>query len=151
MNEKEGALPVSPYSSAPAIRVSMMPRDTNAHGTIFGGVILSHIDVAGAIIANAAGAVRLVTVLMREVRFVEPVYVGDVLSLMGEVIRIGTTSLTIRVRVEATRYAPPHETVRVTEAEVVYVNVDDQRHPKPIRPLPAPSPDLQPGSDSLLP
>lgn len=122
-----------PYSDTPAIRVAMMPRDTNAHGTIFGGVILSYIDQAGGIIAAAAGCEVCVTVLMREVTFVEPVYTGDVVSFYGEVVRTGTTSITVRVRVEAERYARPHgKGVRVTEAEVVYVNVDEHRRPKPI-------------------
>ena len=125
-------LPEGPYSDTPAIRVSMMPRDTNAHGTIFGGVILSYLDQAGAIIATAAGCPRLVTIFMREVHFVEPVYVGDILSLFGHVVRIGTTSITVSVRVEATRYARPDETVRVTEAEIVYVNIDGDRRPTPI-------------------
>ncbi len=121
-----------PYSNAPAIRVAMMPRDTNAHGTIFGGVILSYLDQAGAVIATAAGCERVVTVLMREIHFVEPVYVGDMLSLYGDVVKYGNTSITVRVRVEATRYAAPHQSVRVTEAEIVYVNVDENRHPAPI-------------------
>lgn len=124
--------PPAPYATSPAIRVAMMPRDTNAHGTIFGGVILSYIDQAGGIIAAAAGCEICVTVLMREVHFVEPVYTGDVVSFYGEVVRIGTTSITVRVRVEAERYARPHGKVRVTEAEVVYVNVDEHRRPKPI-------------------
>lgn len=122
----------SPYATTPAIRVATMPRDTNAHGTIFGGVILAWLDQAGAIIATAAGCERLVTVLMREVQFVEPVFVGDIVSFFGDVAKVGNTSITVRVRVEATRYAAPHETVRVTEAEIVYVNVDEHRRPAPI-------------------
>jgi len=122
-----------PYTQSPAIRVAMMPRDTNAHGTIFGGVILSYLDQAGAIIATAAGCETLVTVLMREVHFVEPVFTGDIISLFGEPARVGNTSITVKVRVEATRYRSPHATVRVTEAEIVYVNVDENRKPAPIR------------------
>ncbi len=120
----------NPYASTPAIRVAMLPRDTNAHGTIFGGVILSYIDQAGGIVAATAGAEMCVTVLMREVHFVEPVFVGDMVSFYGEVVRVGRTSITIKVRVEAMRYQKPHDVVRVTEAEVVYVNVDEQRRPK---------------------
>lgn len=119
----------APYASSPAVRVGMMPRDTNAHGTIFGGVILAHLDYAGALVAVAAGCERVVTVLMNQVTFVEPVFVGDILSLYGEPVRLGNTSITVKVRVEATRYAAPHATVRVTEAEITYVNVDGDRRP----------------------
>jgi acyl-CoA thioesterase YciA len=108
----------------PAIRVVMLPRDTNSQGTIFGGVILSYIDMAGAIEAHRkTGMDRFVTVAMREVIFHAPVFVGDLLSLYSETVKVGTTSITTRVLVEAIRY-DGHERVRVTEAEVVYVAVD---------------------------
>lgn len=118
-------------SQQPAIRVMMMPRDTNAHGTIFGGHILSLLDQAGAVAAHAAGARKVVTVAVREVVFKEPVHVGDIVSLYAEVTHRGRTSLTIRVRVEA------HEpiggrTVEVTVAELVYVQIDDRGHPVPL-------------------
>ncbi|PCC67524.1 acyl-CoA thioesterase YciA [Nannocystis exedens] len=116
----------------PAIRVMMMPRDTNAHGTIFGGHILSLLDQAGAVAAHAIGARKVVTVAVREVVFKEPVHVGDIVSLYAEVTNVGSTSLTIRVRVEA------HEpiggrSVEVTTAELVYVQVDDRGRPVPIQ------------------
>jgi acyl-CoA thioesterase YciA len=113
----------------PAIRVTMMPRDTNPQGTIFGGVILSYIDIAGAIEAHRKTRIpRFVTVAMREVVFHEPVYIGDIVSFYAETIRIGNTSITTRVIVEAERYgSPTNEKVRVTEAEVIYVAVDENR------------------------
>lgn len=120
----------------PAIRITLMPRDTNPQGTIFGGVILSYIDMAGAIGAHRSVQVeRLVTVAMREVIFHKPVFVGDLISFYAEVVRIGTTSITVRVIVEAERHGGTDERVRVTEAEVVYVAVDENRRKMKINPV----------------
>src|SRR5262244_332717 len=102
----------------PAIRITLLPRDTNPQGTIFGGVILSYIDMAGAIEAHRHTAmIRFVTVAMREVIFHAPVFVGDVVSFYAETLKVGTTSITVRVVVEAERYRQPGEKARVTEAE----------------------------------
>ena len=109
----------------PAIRVSMMPKDTNIHGTIFGGVILSYIDQAGAVAARPYAPVRMVTVAMKEVVFKEPVHVGDMVSFYAEVTHVGRTSVTVHVEVEAERFRPYGVHVPVTEADVVYVAVDD--------------------------
>lgn len=117
----------------PAIRVVMMPRDANYLGTIFGGIILSHIDLAGAVEAQGHSDKKLVTAAMREVKFIAPVFVGDLVSFYTETVNIGTTSVTIRVTVEAKRANPPHEIVGVTQAEVVYVAVDDAGQPVPVR------------------
>lgn len=112
----------------PAIRITLLPRDTNSQGTIFGGVILSYIDMAGAIEAHRRSRIeRMVTVAMREVIFHKPVFVGDLVSFYAEVIRVGTTSITVRVIVEAERHGGSDERVRVTEAEVIYVAVDENR------------------------
>ena len=112
----------------PAIRITLLPRDTNSQGTIFGGIILSYIDMAGAIEAHRRTSLpRFVTVAMREVIFHQPVFVGDLVSFYAETIRIGTTSITIRVIVETERYGGAQGRVRVTEAEVVYVAVDENR------------------------
>jgi acyl-CoA thioesterase YciA len=116
----------------PAIRVSMMPADTNAHGTIFGGKILSLIDQAGAIAAHRLGVGRVVTVAMREVVFSEPVHVGDIVSCYAEVLRVGRTSVTVCVRVVAQSPTDAKHSVEVTKAEVVYVAVDDAGRPIPI-------------------
>jgi acyl-CoA thioesterase YciA len=131
----------------PAIRVLLLPKDTNAYGTIFGGVILSNIDLASAIEARKAAAHRYVTKAMREVEFHEPVFLGDIVSFYTSTTRIGRTSITVRVLVEAERWgASPTvagrtghgEIVKVTEAEVVLVAVDERGRPVPIRPeLPA--------------
>jgi acyl-CoA thioesterase YciA len=112
----------------PAIRIAMLPRDTNPQGTIFGGIILSYIDMAGAIEAHRNTRIdRFVTVAMREVKFHKPVFVGDLVSFYAETVRIGTTSITTRVIVEAERYGGTGERIRVTEAEVIYVAVDENR------------------------
>jgi len=116
-------------SREPTLRVTMLPRDTNARGTIFGGVILSHIDMAGGIAASRQSSRNFVTRAMREVEFIAPVYVGDVVSFYTSVTRQGTTSLTIKVSVEAERGKEPRHRVKVTEAEVVFVAVDEGGKP----------------------
>ena len=121
-----------PRWNEPAIRVLMMPRDTNAHGTIFGGVILSYIDQAGAIEARRQGSRFMVTVSMDKIVFHEPVFVGDLVSFWTETLRIGTTSITVKVVCEAIRGNDLQKTVLVTEAQVVYVNVGEDRKPKPV-------------------
>ena len=110
----------------------MMPKDTNAHGTIFGGVILSYIDQAAAVEAKRQGAGFIVTVAMREVVFHEPVYVGDLVSFYTSLVKIGTTSITIAVEVFSQRGEGGAERVKVTGAEVTFVNLDENRRPIPI-------------------
>jgi len=118
--------------SDPTLRVTLLPRDTNKHGTIFGGIIMSHIDLAGVIEARkTSGLHNFVTVAMDKVVFHAPVFVGDVVSFYTETRKVGRTSITIKVEVEATR-AEDQKNVRVTEAEVVFVAVDDNWKPIPI-------------------
>ena len=117
---------------APAIRVMMMPKDTNAMGTIFGGLILSYIDQAGAVEAHRFTNGRLVTVAVREVVFVAPVFVGDLVSFYARTVRRGTTSITVHVQVVADHRLREQQKVLVTQAEVVYVQVDDDGNPKPL-------------------
>jgi acyl-CoA thioesterase YciA len=127
--------PTEPYV---AIQVVMMPRDTNPQGTIFGGVILSYIDQAGAIGARRA-VVRaggkppiVVTVAMNRVEFKRPILVGDVVRFVTELVKIGRTSITMHVTVEVERCT---EVIPVTDAEVVYVGIDPttpDRRPKPL-------------------
>ena len=119
----------------PAIRVTMLPKDTNAYGTIFGGVILSYIDLAAAIEAKRHHNERFVTKSMHEVVFVAPVFLGDLVTFYTRTIRVGNTSLTVYVEVEVERLGPNgnRETVRVTEAEVIYVAVDHNGRPTPIK------------------
>lgn len=117
----------------PAIRITLLPRDTNSQGTIFGGVILSYIDTAGAVEAHRRTKnERFVTVAMKEVIFHKPVLVGDLVSFYADTLRIGTTSITTRVVVETQRMGET-ESMRVTEAEVIYVAVDERGNKTPIK------------------
>src|ERR1700755_814489 len=133
MSDSETGFRYGSQGQEPAIRVVLMPKDTNAHGTIFGGVILSHIDIAAAIEVLRHTLKKIVTKAMREVAFVAPVFVGDLVSFYTELVNIGRTSITVKVIVEADRVSNPGERVRVTEAEVIYVAIDDERRPVPIR------------------
>src|SRR3982751_3145581 len=111
-----------------AIRLTMMPRDTNAHGTVFGGVILSYIDVAGGVEAvRHTKHNRFVTVAMKEVIFHEPVFIGDLVSFYAKTLRVGNTSITIHIDVEAARFGTPGVVVKVTEAEVTFVAIDENQ------------------------
>jgi acyl-CoA thioesterase YciA len=124
--------PCKPPRNEPDIRVLMMPRDTNAEGTIFGGVILSHIDQAAFVEAKRQAHHRYVTVAMKEVAFKEPVFMGDVLSLYAQTTHIGRTSITTEVKVFAERNRPPTRTVAVTEATVIMVAIDEGGRPTEI-------------------
>ena len=124
-----------PYT---AIHGVMMPRDTNPHGTIFGGVILSYIDMAGAVAARREIALhgggrdaKVVTVAVNRVEFKQPVLVGDVVRFETTVAKTGRTSITMRINVVSERAG---EIIPVTESEVVYVRVDDGRSPLPLFP-----------------
>jgi len=118
----------------PAIKVILLPKDTNALGTIFGGVILSHIDLASAVEARKVARHRYVTKAMREVEFHEPVFLGDIVNFFTETVRVGRTSITVKVTVEAERWGGGEgERVMVTQAEVVLVAVDEYGRPTPIR------------------
>jgi acyl-CoA thioesterase YciA len=122
-----------PPGREPAIKVVLLPRDTNAYGTIFGGVILSHIDLASAVEARKVAPRRYVTKAMNAVEFHHPVFLGDVISFFTETVRIGRTSIAVKVTVEAERWeAGQGEFIKVTEAEVVLVAVDDNGRPRPI-------------------
>ena len=115
-----------------AIRVIMMPRDTNAFGTIFGGIILSYIDQAGAVEARRTSNQTFVTVAMHEVVFHAPVFVGDLVTFYTDTVRVGRTSITVKVTVEACGREGSGDNRLVTEAVVVYVAVDQTRHPVPV-------------------
>jgi acyl-CoA thioesterase YciA len=125
-------MPDRSAASEPSIRVIMMPKDTNAHGTIFGGVILSYIDQAAAVEARRHGASFIVTVAMREVSFHQPVYVGDLVSFYTRLVKIGRTSITVAVDVFSQASEGQEKRVKVTEAEVTFVNLDENRKPLPI-------------------
>lgn len=115
-----------------AIRVILLPKDTNGRGTIFGGVILSQIDLAGAEEARRHTRHSVVTVAMDAVEFHQPVYVGDCVSCWTRLVKKGTSSVTVHVEVEAERSHGARETVKVTEAKVVYVAVDSEGKKVPL-------------------
>lgn len=121
-----------PAEKMPSIRQVMMPRDTNAVGTIFGGVILSQIDLAAALEAHKTHPARIVTVAMDKVIFKQPVFVGDAVSFYTETTRVGRTSITVHVSVWAQRRFGAGEFAHVTEADVTMVAVDDQMKPMPV-------------------
>jgi acyl-CoA thioesterase YciA len=117
----------------PAIRVMMLPKDTNYRGTIFGGVILSYLDLAGAVEAQRLSPKNFVTVSMHEVVFESPVHVGDLVSFYPQVLKVGRTSVTIHVDVYAKRQTELDKPeVKVTAADIVYVGVDSSGKPVPV-------------------
>ena len=121
----------------PALRIILLPEDTNGAGTIFGGVILSYIDLAGAVEARRHCNAMFVTVAMKEIVFKQPVYVGDVVSFYTKTKSIGTTSITVSVRVEAIRVIGDEagEKIHVTEGEVTYVAMDQEGNKLKIGPV----------------
>lgn len=121
-----------------------MPRDTNQYGTIFGGVILSYIDQAGFVEARRHGVHKWVTVAVDRVEFKQPVQLGDVVSFYTCTTRRGTTSVTVRVEVEAERYTSG-QSVRVTEASITLVSVGPDGKPIPFASPPTPA-ELSPRS-----
>jgi len=121
---------ISPLTSIPTLRQLAMPKDTNALGTIFGGVILSQIDQAAAIEAHKYHKGAVVTVAMDDIEFKQPVFVGDVVSYYTRIHKLGRTSVTINVYVYAQRqFAEDGDFLPVTQARVVMVAVDSNNHP----------------------
>jgi acyl-CoA thioesterase YciA len=118
----------------PAIRVVAMPAYANAYGDIFGGWLISQVDLAGAMAAIRRARGRVVTVAMKEVEFHRPVLVGDLVSCYAEVTRVGNTSLTVAVEVYAERAGSDYACMKVTHATVVYVAVDERGKPRPVPP-----------------
>jgi len=120
------------WNAMPAIRVIMMPKDTNALGTIFGGVILSYIDQAGFVEARRHGVHRWVTAAIDRVEFKAPVHLGDTVNFYGTTIRLGTTSVTVQIEVEAERYTTGQH-IPVTAATLTMVAVDSSGKSIPFR------------------
>lgn len=117
-----------------AIRVMAMPADTNAAGDIFGGWLMSQVDIAGSIIARRRADGRTVTVAVDSFQFRQPVFVGDVISCYAKITRVGRTSMTINVKAFAERQQENHEVLLVTEADLTYVAVDENRKPRVLPP-----------------
>ena len=120
-----------PEGEQPMLRIIPMPADTNANGTIFGGWVMSHVDLAGSVPAVKRAAGPVVTVAVNSFTFREPVFVGDLVSFYARVCKTGRTSITIDVEVFAQRgRGAGTEVVRVTEAQLTYVAIDENRKPR---------------------
>ena len=125
-----------PDNKEPVLRVVPMPADANQHGDIFGGWIMAQVDIAAGVLAARHARGRVVTVAVNEFQFKQPVFIGDVLSFYCEIVRVGTTSITVNVEVYAQRNPSDVETVKVTEATLTYVATGPDRRPRPVPPLP---------------
>jgi acyl-CoA thioesterase YciA len=123
-----------PPGKQPTLRVVPMPADANHHGDIFGGWIMSQVDIAGGIVAAQRARGRVATVAVNQFVFKQPVLIGDVLSFYAEIVRIGNTSITVNVEVYAQRNPEDIEVVKVTEATLTYVATDGNRRPRAVPP-----------------
>jgi len=122
-----------PVDKEPTLRLVPMPSDTNAAGDIFGGWIMSQVDIAGSVVAHRAANGRVVTVAVNEFQFHQPVYVGDLVSCYAEVVKTGRTSLTVFVEVYAERRRMSEDCIKVTEATVTYVAIDESGRPRAVK------------------
>ncbi len=123
-----------PTDRALVMRVMPMPADANANGDIFGGWIMAQVDVAGAVLPMRIAKGRIATVAVNEFVFKQPVSIGDLLSFYAEVVRVGRTSITVRVEVYAERNPADLQVVKVTEARLTYVAIDSSGQPRQIGP-----------------
>jgi acyl-CoA thioesterase YciA len=119
-----------PLGKDPALRVVPMPADANSTGDIFGGWVMSQVDIAGSIPAIRRARGRVATIAVNSFVFRQAVMVGDIVSLYSEVVKVGRTSITVSVEVYAQRNPEKEECVKVTEATLTYVAVDNQRRPR---------------------
>ena len=123
---------VMPKNKEPAIRVLAMPKDTNPSGDIFGGWIMSQVDTAGAVAAMKRAGGRVTTVAVNSFEFKKPVLVGDLISCYVDIVKVGRTSITVQIVAYAERYEKDKCVLKVTEATIVYVALDENRKPRPI-------------------
>ena len=114
------------------LKVIPMPADCNANGDIFGGWVMAQVDLAGSVVPARYTQGRMATVAVNEFIFKQPVRVGDILSFFSAVTRIGRTSITVKVEVYAERYTNQGNYIKVTEASVTYVAIDERGHPREI-------------------
>jgi acyl-CoA thioesterase YciA len=121
-----------PDGSALVMRVMPQPADVNGNGDVFGGWIMAHVDMAGAILPARIAKGRIATVAVNEFIFKQPVSIGDLLSFYARVVRVGRTSITVHVQVWAERNPADLKVVKVTEANLTYVAIDSQGQPRPV-------------------
>ena len=121
-----------PHDQQPAIRVFAMPTDTNSQGDIFGGWMMSQVDVAGSVAAVRRAKGRVVTVAVNEFLFLKPVFVGDLVSIFSEVTKVGNTSIQVAAHAFSERMFENHTIIKVAEATLTYVAIDERRRPRPV-------------------
>jgi acyl-CoA thioesterase YciA len=126
--------PTLPAGRTPVLSVVPMPSDANQHGDIFGGWIMSQVDIAGGVIAARRARGRVATVAVNAFTFKQPVMIGDVVLFYAEVVKVGRTSITVDVEVFAQRNPAVLETVKITEAKLTYVATDESRRPRVVPP-----------------
>jgi acyl-CoA thioesterase YciA len=129
----QGAQPTLPSARELVMKVIPMPADCNANGDIFGGWVMAQVDLAGSVLPARYARGRLATVAVNEFVFKQPVRVGDILSFYAQVTRLGNTSVTVQVEVMAERYSNQGHFVKVTEATLTYVAIDDKGKPVPVQ------------------
>lgn len=126
-----------PPGQIPELRVVAMPANANPHGDVFGGWIMAQVDIAGSLPAVRRANGRVATIAVNSFVFKHPVFVGDLLSFYADIVKVGNTSITVRVEVYAERNRLQADTVKVTEAILTYVATDDERRPRPVPPIDA--------------
>lgn len=124
-----------PEGKMPQLRVMPMPADANVHGDVFGGWIMSQVDIAGSLPAVRRANGRVATIAVNSFLFKHPVFVGDLLSFYAEIVKVGNTSITVNVEVYAERNRLQAETVKVTEATLTFVATGEDRKPRVLPPL----------------
>jgi acyl-CoA thioesterase YciA len=135
MSENSSAPRVAlPIDKELVLKVIPMPADSNANGDIFGGWVMAQVDLAGSVLPARYAKGRMATVAVNQFIFKQPVRVGDILSFYSEVTRIGRTSVTVMVEVFAERFQSQGQYVKVTEASVTYVAIDESGRPRPVPP-----------------
>lgn len=133
MTKKAAVSPIEGPLGEPTVRTMAMPRDANWLGDIFGGWLMSHADIAGAVLAYRRAGGKVVTVAVNRFEFIEPVYIGDVVTFFTNIVRVGTSSLDVEVDIHAERPGTgPSEHIRVAAADMTYVHVNENRRPSPI-------------------
>lgn len=123
-----------PRDRQPVLRVIPLPKDANLHGDVFGGWIMAQVDIAGSVPATRRAGGRVATVAVNAFVFKQPVFVGDLLSIYADIVKVGRTSITVSVGVYAERQRMEAEVVKVTEATLTYVATDENRRSRPLPP-----------------
>lgn len=136
MNTPRTASDELPQDKELVLRVVPMPADCNANGDIFGGWVMSQVDLGGSVLPLRHSRGRTVTVAVNEFIFKQPVHVGDILSFYAKLVKVGTTSMTVEVEVYAERLSKQGQFFKVTQATLTYVAIDEEGHPRTVPPLP---------------